>query len=48
MAGSSDEVGVVDHACGPASAYADEDAFVQPVEFGRRGLDLRRRRKNLR
>src|SRR5882724_11324993 len=35
---SSDEVGLVDDAVGLAGADADEDAFVQPVERGCRGL----------
>src|SRR5258708_40247382 len=39
---SSDEVGLVDDAVGLAGADADEDAFVQPVEPGRGGLDLGR------
>src|SRR5262249_54953045 len=39
---SSDEVGLVDDAVGLAGADADEDAFVQPVELWRGGLDLRR------
>jgi len=41
-AGSCDEVGLVGHASGPSAADADEDAFVQPVEIGGGGLDLRR------
>src|SRR4029453_18007278 len=37
-----DEVGLVDHACGLAASDAHEYALVQPVELGRRGLDLGR------
>jgi hypothetical protein len=37
---SSDEVGLVDHACGLAAANADEDALVQPVESRSGGFDL--------
>ena len=39
-ADSSDEVGLVDHACGLAAGDADEDALVQPVEVVGGGLDL--------
>src|SRR6266496_5245993 len=39
---SSDQVGLVDDGAGLAGADADEDAFVQPVERGRGGLDLGR------
>jgi hypothetical protein len=37
---SSDEIGLVDHASRPATANADEDALVQPVEIGSGSLDL--------
>jgi len=40
IAGSSDEVGLIDHTPGVAAGDADEDALVQPVEIGRGGLDL--------
>src|SRR4029450_212764 len=39
----SGEVGLVDDTAGLAAADADEDASVQPVEVGRRGLDSGRR-----
>jgi hypothetical protein len=38
--GSSDEVGLVDHAGCLTAGDTDEDAFVQPVEIGGAGLDL--------
>src|SRR4029453_5580328 len=39
---SFDQVGLVDDGAGPATADADEDAFVEPLEPGRGGLDLGR------
>src|SRR5262245_36941115 len=39
---SSDQVGLVDDAARLSAADADEDAFVQPVEIWRGGLDLGR------
>src|SRR6266496_2607985 len=39
---SSDQVGLVDDGAGLPGADADEDAFVEPVECGRGGLDLGR------
>ena len=37
---SSDEVGLVDYGSGLAAPDTDEDAFVQPLQIGGRGLDL--------
>src|SRR5262245_45440719 len=45
--GSSDQVGLVDHACGLAAADGDEYALVQPVKSGRGGLDVRRRAEDV-
>src|SRR6185503_14392527 len=42
QAPSSDEVGLVDHACRRAAADPDEDALVQPVELRCGGFDLGR------